>query len=127
MGVRYIDWKGLNDPVIEIKVTPNRPDALGIHGIARDLAARGLGTLKPVCANPGQGQLPHAHRHPDRPRAEGQRLPPFRRSPDPGRQERPLARLAAGAAEGHRPAADLGAGRYHQLLHLRPEPPAARL
>ncbi|MGB1264646.1 MAG: phenylalanine--tRNA ligase subunit beta [Nereida ignava] len=34
------------DPVIEIAITPNRPDALGVRGIARDLAARGLGTLK---------------------------------------------------------------------------------
>ena len=34
------------DPVIEIAITPNRPDALGVSGIARDLAARGLGTLK---------------------------------------------------------------------------------
>ncbi len=51
LGARFIDWKGLNDPVIEVKVTPNRPDALGIHGIARDLAARGLGRLKaPVVA-----------------------------------------------------------------------------
>ena len=58
MGVRYIDWKGLNDPVIEIKVTPNRPDALGIHGIARDLAARGLGRLKPVIATPVAGKFP---------------------------------------------------------------------
>lgn len=39
---------GLDDPMIYIKVTPNRPDALGIHGIARDLAAKGLGTLKPI-------------------------------------------------------------------------------
>ncbi len=46
LGERFIDWRGLNDPVVEIKVTPNRPDALGIHGIARDLAARGLGKLK---------------------------------------------------------------------------------
>ena len=45
LGARFIDWRGLNDPVVEIKVTPNRPDALGIHGIARDLAARGLGRL----------------------------------------------------------------------------------
>jgi phenylalanyl-tRNA synthetase beta chain len=58
MGVRYIDWKGLNDPVIEIKVTPNRPDALGVHGIARDLAARGLGKLKPVTATPIKGSFP---------------------------------------------------------------------
>ncbi|MGH1367944.1 MAG: phenylalanine--tRNA ligase subunit beta [Maritimibacter sp.] len=36
------------DPVIEIAITPNRPDALGVRGVARDLAARGLGTLKPA-------------------------------------------------------------------------------
>jgi phenylalanyl-tRNA synthetase beta chain len=45
MGVRYIDYAGLNDPVIDIAITPNRPDTLGIAGIARDLAARGLGRL----------------------------------------------------------------------------------
>ncbi len=45
MGVRYIDYAGLNDPAIEVAVTPNRPDALGVSGIARDLAARGLGRL----------------------------------------------------------------------------------
>jgi phenylalanyl-tRNA synthetase beta chain len=37
---------GLSDPVIEIAMTPNRPDALGVAGMARDLAAAGLGTLK---------------------------------------------------------------------------------
>jgi phenylalanyl-tRNA synthetase beta chain len=57
LGARYIDWRGANDPVVEIKVTPNRPDALGIHGIARDLAARGLGTLKPVTAPPVTGSF----------------------------------------------------------------------
>ena len=34
--------------MIYIKVTPNRPDALGVLGIARDLAAKGLGKLKPL-------------------------------------------------------------------------------
>ena len=50
MGVRYIDYADLNDPVIEIAITPNRPDALGVAGVARDLAARGLGKVitKPV-------------------------------------------------------------------------------
>ena len=48
LGARFIDYRGLNDPMVHIKVTPNRPDALGIRGIARDLAARGLGTLKPL-------------------------------------------------------------------------------
>ena len=50
VGEKFIDWLAKNqpekvDPVIEIAITPNRPDALGVHGIARDLAARGLGTL----------------------------------------------------------------------------------
>jgi phenylalanyl-tRNA synthetase beta chain len=48
LGERFIDWKGLNDPMIHVKVTPNRPDALGVRGIARDLAARGLGQMKPL-------------------------------------------------------------------------------
>ncbi len=47
VGERYIDVLGLNDPVIEVKLTPNRPDCTGVRGIARDLAAAGLGTLKP--------------------------------------------------------------------------------
>ena len=46
LGQSYTAVMGLDDPVIEIKVTPNRPDALSIRGIARDLAACGLGTLK---------------------------------------------------------------------------------
>ncbi|CTQ33479.1 phenylalanine--tRNA ligase subunit beta [Jannaschia rubra] len=55
VGQRFTDWLAENDPakvdpVIEIAITPNRPDALGVRGIARDLAARGLGTLKPLPA-----------------------------------------------------------------------------
>ena len=47
VGVPYAAWAGLDDPVIEIGVTPNRGDALAIRGVARDLAAAGLGVLKP--------------------------------------------------------------------------------
>ncbi|MFL5201019.1 MAG: phenylalanine--tRNA ligase subunit beta [Microvirga sp.] len=46
VGVPYAAYAGLDDPVIEINLTPNRPDCTSIHGIARDLAAAGLGTLK---------------------------------------------------------------------------------
>ena len=51
VGERFVDWVKLNNPskmdaVIEIAITPNRPDALGIRGIARDLAAKGIGILK---------------------------------------------------------------------------------
>ncbi|HEY5720720.1 MAG TPA: phenylalanine--tRNA ligase subunit beta [Allosphingosinicella sp.] len=48
VGARYADWAGLDDPVIDVNVTPNRQDCMGVHGIARDLAAAGLGTLKPI-------------------------------------------------------------------------------
>jgi phenylalanyl-tRNA synthetase beta chain len=53
IGEEFADWLAANrpeavDPVIEIAITPNRPDALGVRGVARDLAARGLGTLKPL-------------------------------------------------------------------------------
>ncbi len=48
VGAAYATWAGLDDPVIDVAITPNRQDAMGVHGIARDLAAAGLGTLKPV-------------------------------------------------------------------------------
>jgi phenylalanyl-tRNA synthetase beta chain len=47
VGVAFSDYHG-SDPVIEVAVTPNRPDCMGVYGIARDLAAKGLGTLKPI-------------------------------------------------------------------------------
>jgi phenylalanyl-tRNA synthetase beta chain len=50
LGESYVKWAGLDDPIIEIKVTPNRGDALSVRGVARDLAAAGLGTLKPWSA-----------------------------------------------------------------------------
>lgn len=58
VGVSYAQWAGLDDPVIEINVTPNRQDCMGVHGIARDLAAAGLGRLKPVEAEPIEGAFP---------------------------------------------------------------------
>jgi len=56
VGQSFADWLAENDPakvdpVIEIAITPNRGDALGIRGIARDLSARGIGTLKPLEVN----------------------------------------------------------------------------
>ena len=47
IGESYAQWAGLDDPLIEIAVTPNRGDAFSVRGVARDLAAAGLGTLKP--------------------------------------------------------------------------------
>lgn len=46
IGESFAEYVGANDPMIEIAITPNHQDALGVYGIARDLAAAGLGTLK---------------------------------------------------------------------------------
>ena len=48
VGAAFARWASLDDPVIDVAVTPNRQDCMGVHGIARDLAAAGLGTLKPL-------------------------------------------------------------------------------
>jgi len=63
VGDSFTDWLAENDPakvdpVIEIAITPNRPDALGVRGIARDLAARGLGKLKKRDVDVIAGEFP---------------------------------------------------------------------
>lgn len=58
VGAAYAEWIGLDDPVIEIAVTPNRADCLGVSGIARDLAAAGLGRLKTPEVEPIAGSFP---------------------------------------------------------------------
>src|SRR4051794_6448799 len=58
VGAAFAPWAGLDDPVIDVAVTPNRQDCMGVHGIARDLAAAGLGALKPVEAKKIAGAFP---------------------------------------------------------------------
>lgn len=50
VGTAFADYAGLDDPVIDLSITPNRQDCMGVRGIARDLAAKGLGTLRPLRA-----------------------------------------------------------------------------
>ena len=60
VGTPFPDYAGLNDAVIDVSITPNRQDCMGVRGIARDLAAAGLGTLKPLAVEPvaGEGAAP---------------------------------------------------------------------
>lgn len=58
LGQSFAQWEGLNDPVIEIAITPNRGDCLGVYGIARDLAATDIGTLKPLTIPAIKGTFP---------------------------------------------------------------------
>ncbi|MGA8969008.1 MAG: phenylalanine--tRNA ligase subunit beta [Pseudolabrys sp.] len=58
VGTSYVDWAGVSDPVIEINLTPNRPDCTGVAGIARDLGATSIGTYKDKIPKPVKGAFP---------------------------------------------------------------------
>ena len=58
VGQVYAQWAGLDDPVIDVSITPNRQDCMGVRGIARDLAAAGLGTLNPIIVPTVEGVGP---------------------------------------------------------------------
>src|ERR1700683_2311560 len=58
VGANYAHWAGLDDPMIEINLTPNRADCTGVHGIARDLAAADMGKLKDAAIKPIKGDFP---------------------------------------------------------------------
>lgn len=51
VGSSYADYAQLDDPVIDVAITPNRQDCMGVRGIARDLAATGIGKLKPLAVD----------------------------------------------------------------------------
>jgi phenylalanyl-tRNA synthetase beta chain len=58
VGANYAQWAGLDDPLIEINLTPNRADCTGVHGIARDLAAADMGKFKDPAVKPVKGEFP---------------------------------------------------------------------
>src|SRR5439155_6369177 len=58
VGTKFAELVGLDDPMIEINLTPNRPDCAGVHGIARDLAAAGLCKFADAPIRPLKGNFP---------------------------------------------------------------------
>ncbi|ABD04759.1 phenylalanyl-tRNA synthetase beta subunit [Rhodopseudomonas palustris HaA2] len=58
IGQGFAEWAGLGDPVLDINLTPNRQDCAGISGIARDLAAAGMGKFKNPSIKPIKGDFP---------------------------------------------------------------------
>ncbi|MEA3081937.1 MAG: phenylalanyl-tRNA synthetase beta chain [Sphingomonadales bacterium] len=58
IGAAFTAYAGLDDPVFDVNVTPNRQDCMGVRGIARDLAAAGMGTLKPLAVPQIEGSFP---------------------------------------------------------------------
>src|SRR3954468_8033428 len=58
VGKAYVEWAGLGDPVLEINLTPNRPDCTGVHGIARDLSAAEMGKFRDPAIRPIKSEFP---------------------------------------------------------------------
>jgi phenylalanyl-tRNA synthetase beta chain len=58
VGKSYAEWAGVSEPVIEINLTPNRPDCTGVNGIARDLGATAIGVFKDKVPKPVKGTFP---------------------------------------------------------------------
>jgi phenylalanyl-tRNA synthetase beta chain len=58
VGKSYVEWAGAAEPVVDINLTPNRPDCTGVNGIARDLGATSLGTYKDNTPKPVKGSFP---------------------------------------------------------------------
>ncbi len=124
-GQPYAQAVGLDDPVLDVKVTANRADCLGVRGIARDLAAAGLGRLKPLAGrwyegrsegtsatDPVSGDFPC----PISVRLEGpdaRGVPAVPRTPRARGAQRAEPAWASGAAGGDWAAAHLDAGRCH--------------
>ena len=127
VGCDYADYADLDDAVIDVSITPNRQDCMGVRGIARDLAAAGLGTLKPLAT---------AYRMTSTDPVAGTGEAPQIRTDDPDgflcpgsvrRHQRRIAALDGAAAHRDRPEADLGLGRHYQFRLDRSRPAAARL
>jgi phenylalanyl-tRNA synthetase beta chain len=57
VGTPFAEYHGA-DPVFDVAITPNRPDCMGVYGIARDLAAAGIGALKPIAVLAVDGAFP---------------------------------------------------------------------
>ena len=58
VGEAFTVYARLDDPVFDVNVTPNRQDAMGVRGIARDLAAAGIGALRPLAVPQIEGSFP---------------------------------------------------------------------
>ena len=127
VGKPYAEWAGVSDPVIEINLTPNRPDCTGVSGIARDLGATSIGTYKNKLPKPVKGTFPCPVKVTLDFGKTPSLCPGLRAAPCARREEWSFARLAAKTAYRDRFAADQCAGRHHQLHHLRSRPAVARV
>ena len=95
VGRAFADYAELNDPVFDVNVTPNRQDCMGVRGIARDLAAAGVGTLKPLAVPQIEGSFKspidiRIEDHEGCPAFFGRAVRGVRNGPSPGWMQRRL-------------------------------------
>ncbi len=120
IGDSIVDVLGLGDPVLDLNITANRGDCLGVYGVARDLAAAGLGELKPLCVPSitENGALPMTITIDDSdgcPAFLGRVIRGVKNGPSPEWLQRTLT------AAGMRPISALvDITNYFSLLHARP-------
>ena len=101
--------------VLVLEITPNRPDCLGIYGVAREVAATTGAQLKPAPWEQDPGSFGELDGHRDHQRGRRRAVPAFHRSDLRRDQARSEPAVDEGAADGLRPAADLERRRRHQL------------
>ena len=111
IGLEAAEVMGLDDPVIELGITPDRADCFGVRGIARDLAAAGIGTLSRSDAEKHEGTFePPIKWQRDFPDANQDACPMVVGRYFRGRLQRPQPEMGSGTVESHRPPSNLRAG-----------------
>ena len=127
-GAALAEHLPIADEVLELEITPNRPDTMAVYGVAREVHAD---QRRAAGRGPRRRRRRALGRRPGRgPRVGGDRsrdLPALHRARVRGREDRPLAAVAQAAPDGGRPAPDLERGRHHQLRDARHRPGPARL
>ena len=126
-GTPLADVLPIATDVLELEITPNRPDCLGVYGVAREVhAATGAPLGPPPWADDPGTTATAAARH--RGRRRGARpVPAVHRARLRGRHDRAVAAVAEGAAHGRRPAPDQQRRRHHELRDAADRPSAARV
>jgi hypothetical protein len=118
VGASYAHWAGLDDPVIEINLTPNRADCAGVSGIARDLAAAGMGSLKAGSDRARARTLSLSDKCHARIWIHPLALSRVRIAAHSRSEERPVAAVAATPAHCDRTSPHKPSRRHHQFHHL---------
>ncbi len=126
VGMPFAEYAGLSDTILELEITPNRPDCLSVAGVAREVGA----VFDRVASMPalrarrdGRAGCRLGHRDHRRPRD----VPALHGAAHPKRQDRAVAGVARRTRERERCALDLQHRRHHQLRDVRARPAAARI